>query len=147
MSYDNLLIPLDGSAIADEAVAEAKKVLDKGRGKIHLLSVIELPIMQLEGYGEIIGTLDIMERLKERFKLLLREKTEKLLAEGVEASWSVREGLPHEEIVEAAREFNSDAIVMTTHGRTGIAHWIMGSVAERVVRSAPCPVLIVRGHF
>jgi nucleotide-binding universal stress UspA family protein len=56
----------------------------------------------------------------------------------------LREGTPVEEILNAARETSADLIVMGTHGRTGLPHVLLGSVAERVVRSAQCPVLTVR---
>ena len=56
----------------------------------------------------------------------------------------VREGEPHSEIVAAAEELATDLIVLSTHGRTGIAHVFLGSTAEKVVRHAGCPVLIVR---
>jgi universal stress protein A len=57
----------------------------------------------------------------------------------------VRRGRAATEILGTAREWNADLIVMGTHGRTGIAHVVMGSVAEKVVRLAPCPVLTLRG--
>lgn len=62
----------------------------------------------------------------------------------VESHLLVRAGLPPLEIVEAAREIRADLIVISTHGRTGLKHAWLGSVAEQVVRRAPCPVLVVR---
>jgi nucleotide-binding universal stress UspA family protein len=53
-------------------------------------------------------------------------------------------GTPYRKIVEVAEEEKSDLIVMTTHGRTGLSHLVMGSVAEKIVRTAPCPVLTIR---
>jgi nucleotide-binding universal stress UspA family protein len=58
--------------------------------------------------------------------------------------WKVRAGLPSHEIVEAAKEMDVDLIVVATHGYTGWKHFCIGSTAERVVRAAPCPVLVVR---
>jgi nucleotide-binding universal stress UspA family protein len=57
---------------------------------------------------------------------------------------SVRGGVPWQEVVDAARESDADLIIVATHGHTGLAHVLLGSVAERVVRHAPCPVLVVR---
>jgi nucleotide-binding universal stress UspA family protein len=57
----------------------------------------------------------------------------------------VRQGAPHTEMVQFARDNAVDLIVMGSHGRTGLAHALVGSVAEKVVRKAPCPVLVVRG--
>ena len=67
-----------------------------------------------------------------------------LAAEGVTARAVVRAGVPWREIVHLAAEEHADMIVMGTQGRTGLEHLLLGSVAERVVRTAPCPVLTVR---
>jgi nucleotide-binding universal stress UspA family protein len=69
--------------------------------------------------------------------------------DGMEVVWLVRQGIPSEQIVQAAREQRADLIVVGTHGRTGLDHILLGSTAERVIRRAPCPVLTVRvarGH-
>ena len=58
--------------------------------------------------------------------------------------WKVRAGIPSHEIVEVAKEMDVDLIVIATHGYTGWKHFCIGSTAERVVRAAPCPVLVVR---
>jgi nucleotide-binding universal stress UspA family protein len=62
----------------------------------------------------------------------------------VEVTRRVVVGIPYRKIVEVAEEEKSDLIVMTTHGRTGLSHLVMGSVAEKIVRTAPCPVLTIR---
>ena len=64
----------------------------------------------------------------------------------VAADTLVRTGAPTEEIVNAAKKLPADIIVISTHGRGGLKHVLLGSVAERVVRHAPCPVLVVREH-
>jgi nucleotide-binding universal stress UspA family protein len=63
---------------------------------------------------------------------------------GVQVNPVVRHGKPYQEITEAAKERNADLVVIATHGRTGLQHTLLGSTAERVVRLAPCPVLVVR---
>jgi nucleotide-binding universal stress UspA family protein len=63
---------------------------------------------------------------------------------GVEVSSEVRFGQPAEEIIAYARDIKADLIAMCTHGRSGIARWAYGSVADKVLRSAACPVLLVR---
>jgi nucleotide-binding universal stress UspA family protein len=65
-------------------------------------------------------------------------------ADSLTVQANVRVGLPSDDIVEAARELDSDLIVIATHGYTGWKHLCLGSTAERVVRCAPCPVLVVR---
>ena len=63
---------------------------------------------------------------------------------GVPAETAVERGVPHEAILEYAAENDADAIVMATHGRTGVERFLLGSVTERVVRRSPVPVLVVR---
>ena len=63
---------------------------------------------------------------------------------GVATKTMLRTGLPAHEIVEAAKELDTDLIIIATHGYTGWKHFCIGSTAERVVRAAPCPVLVVR---
>jgi nucleotide-binding universal stress UspA family protein len=79
---------------------------------------------------------------------LVRDATERLRgivpSDATNVVADVRAGNPAREIVAAARELGVDVIVMGTHGRTGLSHALMGSVAERVVRLAPCPVLTLR---
>lgn len=144
MGYNAILVPLDGSPTARAALDHAMKLATPESSRIVLLSVIETPAMQLEGYGEVIGTLEIQERLRKSYETELSAETALLTEKGFTVTKLIREGLAHEEIVAACLEEKIDILVMTTHGRTGIAHFIMGSVAERVIRSAPCPVLIIR---
>jgi nucleotide-binding universal stress UspA family protein len=84
----------------------------------------------------------------EQFVAAARAALERVVREanapGVVIHAEVAEGLPFDEIVRLARDRNVDLIVMGTHGHTGLAHVLMGSVAEKVVRRAPCPVLTVR---
>lgn len=145
MGYKSILVPLDGSETARNAVEHAERLACEDKAGIVLLGVVETPAMQLEGYGEMLGTLDIQERLRKRYEEVLEKEASLLREKGFQVKWIIREGLAHEEINAACLEEKCDVLVMTTHGRTGIAHFIMGSVAERVIRSAPCPVLIVRG--
>jgi len=74
----------------------------------------------------------------------LRAWTHSVAAMGVSAKMAVRNGLPSHEIVEAAKDLDIDLIIIATHGYTGWKHFCIGSTAERVVRAAPCPVLVVR---
>ena len=85
-----------------------------------------------------------VEQMTEAVKKALERviKEEKLQKFNVTAE--VREGTPFYEIIQFAKENDIDLIVMGTHGHTGLAHLLMGSVAEKVVRKAPCPVLTVR---
>jgi nucleotide-binding universal stress UspA family protein len=76
---------------------------------------------------------------------VLRGTTTPILA-GVRATGLLLDGAPHDQIPRAARRNRADLIVIGTHGRTGLSKVLLGSVAERVIRSATCPVLTVRGR-
>jgi nucleotide-binding universal stress UspA family protein len=71
-------------------------------------------------------------------------RAEAIRGNGIAARWVLADGVPHEEIVKAAANEDADIIVMGTHGRTGIDRMLLGSVTDRVIRLAPCPVLTVR---
>ena len=78
------------------------------------------------------------------FKKQLNDRVTSLKSKVDTISGNVVVGIPFMEIIHAAKELNSDMIIMGTHGRTGLQHVLMGSVAEKVVRRAPCPVLTVK---
>ena len=71
-------------------------------------------------------------------------RVEQFRQRGIKASWRLQVGVPFEEIVRVAKEEHADMIVMGAHGRSGLNRVLLGSVAERVIRLAPCPVLTVR---
>ncbi len=84
---------------------------------------------------------ELVQAAKSELQTLRRTVDEEVPSEAV-----LRVGNPHVEIIEAAEELGIDLIILSTHGRTGLAHVFLGSTAERVVRHAGCPVLIVREH-
>jgi len=84
---------------------------------------------------------ELVQAAKSELHTLRRTVDDEVPSEAV-----LRVGNPHVEIIEAAEELGIDLIILSTHGRTGLAHVFLGSTAERVVRHAGCPVLIVREH-
>lgn len=93
-----------------------------------------------------VGELYVQPNFAELHEKQARIQCEQVLAAAglSHARVLLRHGTPHVEIVRAAREENADLVIVGTHGRGAVAHIILGSVAERVVRSSPCPVLTVR---
>jgi nucleotide-binding universal stress UspA family protein len=143
--FKRILVPMDFSPPSDAALEYARNVAARYGASLHLLHVAEDPyrafytaevyVPEIEGLREEILT-DTEQRLKERVRP--SDVTEfHATAESVIGS-------PAGSIVEYAAGRDIDLIVMGTHGRGGMAHLLMGSVAERVVRTAPCPVLTVR---
>ena len=134
----------DFSREADAAEAEAVRLARALGGELLLLHVAgEAPL-----YGE---TPFGMKELKTIYEGQARwaedklaERARRLAGQGVTTGWRRRVGVAHEEIVKAAAEEHAAYIVMGTHGRGGVGRFMLGSVADRVIRSAACPVVVMR---
>lgn len=138
--YDEILLPTDGSEAAEAALDHAVRLARAFDASVHVLSVVE-PIPAVEMDAALVH-----ERLSESAQLAVDRACERLDAAGVPHESSVRDGSAHRAILAAAEEAAADLIVMGTHGRTGVGRVLLGSVTERVVRSADAPVMTVRYH-
>lgn len=87
---------------------------------------------------------EFMQREEERARAALEREARSRLLDGVKVKTVLGAGSPYREIVRIASRMHVDLIVISTHGATGLLHLMLGSVAERVVRLAPCPVLVVK---
>lgn len=140
-----ILHPTDFSECATHAERFAVRLARDLKAEIVLLQVlVEAPL-----YGE--GLLNIREaqRVYDAQRKWAEETLEARAAQlrqvdGVAARWALPVGVPFTEIVKAAEQEVADMIVMGTHGRSGLNRLLLGSVAERVIRLAPCPVITVR---
>jgi universal stress protein A len=137
-----ILVPLDFSADSEKALSYASSLAQQFKAKISLLHV--RPTLYYAGemgiVPEVTSAGESVEKYRERLGAIGRSRA----PEGMVEHLLVRDGTPFDEICNAARENESDLIVIATHGYTGLKHVFLGSTAERVVRHAPCPVLIVR---
>ncbi len=143
ISLRRILAPVDFSDCSDKAVAYAAELADKLRADLSLLYVVpDLTLAMPDAVMPVpVATPDMDDLVKSG-----RESLDKMIAEKkLTATGDVRIGSAAAEIVDAAKEAAADLIVIGTHGRGGLAHLLLGSVAEKVVRTAPCPVLTVRG--
>jgi nucleotide-binding universal stress UspA family protein len=116
--------------------------------EVHLVHVFERPMYFEVGVSHNVQLRHNVDAWVRDLKAAATKQLDALAAEvrgrHPGAQTSLREGLPVDEILRAAKEASADLIVLGTHGRTGLPHVVLGSVAERVVRAAPCPVLTVR---
>ena len=138
-----ILIPLDFSHHA-EAILEWGAHLAKEHGsQVILVHAYHLPVefQQLEG---AYLPPDFWTNVKTEAQQVLERHAEQLRAQGVAVETVVREGYPATVIQEEAEEQHADLIVIGTRGLSGLKHLLLGSVAERVVQKAPCPVLTVK---
>ena len=141
----NILVPVDFSEHSDRAVAYAARLAKQLNASLELLHVINDPILAA-AWGPDVYVPDLTELLKaltDDAETRLGVTLAGLRGQGLAASSAVRQGIADRSIAAHAVAGCFDLIVMGSHGRTGLSHALIGSVAERVVRHAPCPVLTV----
>jgi len=146
ITLHRILMATDFSAYSKEALDYAVH-LAKGLGTdLHLLHVFEPPFYPPSGSPLQVPpeVHQWIAGLKEEESKRLKTVAEEARRQGVTVHPILKEGEPFSEILKTAEEITADLIVLSTHGRTGLARILMGSVAERVVRRSPCPVLTVR---
>ena len=139
--YKRILLPLDGSSLAEQALPHAVAQAENFQAELILLKVLE-PFAK---YRNI--SLEAAGRAEKAARELVHEYLERVATGVRERGVSVRvvivEGNPHEGIVSSAETEQVDLIVISTRGHSGLSRWLMGSVADRVVRGAGVPVLLV----
>jgi universal stress protein A len=135
-----IVVPVDFTGFSRRAADYAVMLARQFRAGIVLVHVIEPFTYDI---NESMWVVDHYMALKTIAERLLRQQQQALKHKGITARAVLRQGRPPSEIVDEARKRKADLIVMGTHGRTGLEHVVLGSVAERVVRWAPCPVLTV----
>ncbi len=149
IAIKRILVPTDFSEFSQHAVRYGCELAQRFSAELHLLHVAQdaLPIIPEAGMLTVSHG-EYMAHLLASAERLLKEVPDPSSYSGPVAARVVEVGVPFVEIIRYAREQEIDLIVLATHGRTGLVHMLMGSVAEKVVRKAPCPVLTVRpkGH-
>lgn len=124
-----VLVPLDGSELAEAALPYGRRLAEAFAAKLHLIRVVDI-----DAPADVAAAArDYLAKIAEGL--------------GQPAEIVVRYGDPAAEIIDLALELDDPAIVMTTHGRSGLGRWLYGSVADRVVRTAGIPVLLIRSSM
>lgn len=158
MQIKHVLVPVDQSELAEHAIEYAVALVQQ-QGSLTLLNVIEKNMLETRvprpdgegleaGFAMLVGTMMTTETAEadhawENANHYLGRTAARLESLGVKVNQKIAEGQPAERILEIARSLNVDAIVMTTHGRTGLRRLLMGSVAQKVITEAVCPVFLV----
>lgn len=147
-AFTKILVPTDFSGHADQALQYAEGLAAQFGASLHLLHVVDMPavptMLSSEIYAADLPGLQTQAVTDAEHRMGVYRAAFKTRGLGI--TTDVRIGHVAKVITECARERDADLIVMSTHGRTGLAHLTMGSVAERVVRLAPCPVLTIRAR-
>ena len=136
MQFNRVMLPVDFSEHSDRCLDDASRLMTGGDGQeIHFLYVLHTPTDFSTWEGD--PTTEVRKRLDELVERFSGTTSAVVTAE-------VRTGHASTEICRYATDHKCDLIMMATHGRTGLAHMLLGSTAEQVVRHAPCPVLSLR---
>ena len=141
----NILVPTDLSEGAEEALEFACELAAKLGARIHLLNTITIPTLGVPELGVAL-TSTVIDQLIEENQAALDALAATHCSRAQIGEVVLKTGDARDAIVQTATELGIDLIVMGTHGRRGVSRALLGSVAETVVRSAPCPVLTVRSH-
>jgi len=141
--YKKILVPLDGSELAEKALDHAEKLAETFDAEIILLLVF--PVTVIYGPDEIVTPSVVDEKQNEAAEKYLADLTEELKKRGFKVTAKIKTGMQvAAEITDFAKGKGVDLIVMSTHGDSGITQWVLGSVAHKVLTQAETPILLVR---
>jgi len=142
-TFRRIVCPTDFSVTARRACDYAAEIARTFAAEVILLHVVPQLDYPMRSFGMAVADPHLHEELGRRAREVLATETQRL-DPATRIVTEVREGVVHEQIIACAKAHEADLIVMGTHGHTGLAHFVLGSTTERVVRMAQCPVLTVR---
>jgi nucleotide-binding universal stress UspA family protein len=148
--FTQILVLLDGSAFAERALPYVEELARRFGSTVLLLRATTPAEMLVTPPGvaptvaPVVDPLPIMEAERREADAYLRAIADRLRGAGLSVAYEQHVGHAAEVIIDRARDHGADLIAMTTHGRGGLGRLIFGSVADAVLRSAPCPVFLVR---
>lgn len=139
-----ILVPIDFSVHSKNALKYAVPMAGQFKAALHLVYVVEPTIYPADlGFGQVVLP-GVEEELRQKGAIELQSLIDREIGGKVPATYAVRTGNPHHEILAEAGERKVDLIIVATHGHSGVEHMLFGSTADRIVHHAPCPVLTIR---
>jgi universal stress protein A len=144
MDIRHILAPTDFAEHAKQAVTAAFELAQTFGAKLTVLHVVEPPSYLVDRHASAHQGPLVLKALEEQATREVDHLLTQMPGAPLKIARHVMVGVPYQRITEIAAAEQVDLIVMSTHGRTGLRHLVLGSVAERVVRTAPCPVLTIR---
>jgi nucleotide-binding universal stress UspA family protein len=137
--YEHLLLPIDGSPGTDAAAEQAFAFAQRYGARLDVLYVVDSSVMPLDSHSQTV-----FQELETEGRRALDELVDAAEQRGLEnVTGTVLRGAPHQVILDYVSNNDVDLVVMGTHGRTGLEHFVLGSVTERVLRLSEAPVLTV----
>ena len=140
--YKKILVPLDGSELAEAVLPHARALAKSEGAEIILLRVPVLPNTAFLARDPALASI-ILKDMEEETEDYMKAEVSKRKEEGAKVKGITREGPVTDTILEVAKEMHADVIAMSTHGYSGVQRWLMGSVADRVVHYSPIPVMLI----
>jgi nucleotide-binding universal stress UspA family protein len=141
-----ILVPTDFSEFSDRAVRQAADIAEQNNAKVFLLHVVDkLQQCAIDYCIPLETMMKVQSDSEKEASKKMQEEVDKIVkVKKIDVVFDVKSGIPYEEILKEQQERKADLIVIASHGRTGLLKSFIGSVAERVMREAKCPVLLVR---
>ncbi|MGE0792167.1 MAG: universal stress protein [Sandaracinaceae bacterium] len=140
-SFKTLLCAVDFSDTSEHAASYAARLAKDNGATLHFMHVFELPMLALPD-GAVLPTPEWTAGASDKLQRALSDLARRY-GSGLTVETHLIEGLPGTEIDRVARDIGADAVIVGTHGRSGIAHLFLGSVAERIIRASSVPVIAV----
>jgi nucleotide-binding universal stress UspA family protein len=143
-TFEKILTAIDFSESSDYAFEYALMLARQFQAELTIMHVINEPVDLRGFYVPHISFEQLEKEIEEGAQIMMEKFCQTRMGEFTGYQTAIVSGIPYEEIIRKAEETGSSLVVLGTHGRTGLDHIIFGSTAERVVRSASCPVLTIR---
>ena len=146
--YARILVPIDGSPTSSRGLAEAIKLAKDQKAKLKLLHVVDESFLMYDMYGTAYWG-DVIRTLRDGGEQLVAEARKQAAGQGVEVESGMADTMSlrvADKILQEAREWQADLIVMGTHGRRGFTHLVLGSDAEAVLHGTSVPVLLIKAE-
>src|SRR5579863_9309584 len=140
LKYNGILCAFEFDGNSTAALSLAGSIAEESNATLHILHIARVPIQDMD----VPLPFDSEPRWEKESKARLAQIARQSLKTRMRYVIEVRTGVPDIDIVRAAKELAVDLIVMATHGRSGLEHFVLGSVTEHVIREASCPVLVMR---
>lgn len=143
-SLTELVVPLDGSALAEAALPLARELGQALDLNLHLVMAVPTALQLVLGSDLVVYPGNVLQATRETARLYLQGISRELEEDGLRVEWRILPGEPGDAIVEYSTSLENNLVVMSSHGRSGFRRWALGSVADQVARSSHDPVIVVR---
>ncbi len=139
--FKRILVPLDGSPLAETVLPHAEALAQALDAEVILLRVTVNPAAEYSFSDPGLAS-DLIQQIEQESKTYIKAMCARLEKNGVRATYLIRQGIVADTILQVSEAMQADLIAMSTHGRSGIPRWLLGSVADRVLRISPMPVML-----